>query len=169
MTPEMTPEEIEAALTERGLEFTRKAETGRDVAHFVIELPGEKKLKTATLLTVGEHGVRVEAFVCRNPDEDFEAVYRYLLSRNRRLYGVAYTIDRSGDIYLSGRFARFDADELDRVLGQVLEAADGDFNIILEMGFHTSIRREFDWRVSRGESLANLRPFAHLLPEFPQG
>lgn len=164
----MTIEEIEAALTERGLTFTRKDEAGREAAHVVIELPGEKKLKTSVLLTLGRYGVRVEAFVCRNPDEDFEAVYRFLLGRNRRLYGVAYTIDRAGDIYLTGRFARFDADELDRVLGQVLEAADGDFNVILEMGFHTSIRREFDWRVSRGESLANLRPFAHLLPEFPQ-
>jgi hypothetical protein len=164
----MTPDQIEAALTERELTFTRKAEAGSEVAHFVIELPGEKKLKTSTLLSVGRHGVRVEAFVCRKPDEDLTNVYRYLLGRNRRLYGVAYTLDQAGDIYLTGRFAQFDEEELDRVLGQVLEAADGDFNILLELGFHSSIRREFDWRVARGEPLFNLRPFAHLLPEFPE-
>ena len=44
----------------------------------------------------------------------------------------------------------------------MLEAADGDFNTLLELGFAASIRREWDWRVSRGESLANLRAFAHL-------
>ncbi|MDF0532359.1 YbjN domain-containing protein [Tsukamurella sp. 8F] len=160
---------IEAALAERDLEYTRKQESGKNLAHFVIELPGEKKLKTSTLLTIDAHGVRVEAFVCRHADENLEEVYRYLLRRNRRLYGVAYTIDQAGDIYLTGRFAEstFDADELDRVLGQVLEAADGDFNILLELGFLTSIRREFDWRVSRGEPLHNLKPFAHLLPGFP--
>jgi hypothetical protein len=45
----------------------------------------------------------------------------------------------------------------------VLEAADGDFNTLLELGFATSIRREYEWRVSRGESLANLKAFEHLL------
>ncbi|MGV7942689.1 YbjN domain-containing protein, partial [Mycobacterium kansasii] len=75
------------------------------------------------------------AFVCRHVDENFEGVYRYLLQRNRRLYGVAYTLDKAGDIYLTGRFAELAEDELDRILGQVLEAADGDFNTLLELGF----------------------------------
>jgi hypothetical protein len=44
-----------------------------------------------------------------------------------------------------------------------LEAADGDFNTLLEIGFATSIKREWDWRVSRGESLANLQAFKHLV------
>jgi hypothetical protein len=52
---------------------------------------------------------------------------------------------------------------LDRVLGQVVEAADGDFNTLLEIGFASSIRREWAWRVSRGESLDNLAAFAHLV------
>ena len=43
------------------------------------------------------------------------------------------------------------------MLGQVLEAADGDFNTLLELGFATSIRREYAWRTERGESTANLR------------
>ncbi|MBC2639430.1 MULTISPECIES: YbjN domain-containing protein [unclassified Rhodococcus (in: high G+C Gram-positive bacteria)] len=155
-------EAIESALTERELDFTRK-----DSTHFVVELPGERKLKTTTLLTVGKHGLRVEAFVCRKPDENFEGVYKYLLRRNRRLYSVAYTIDKVGDIYLVGQIAEHavTADELDRILGQVLEAADGDFNTLLELGFAGSIKREWEWRVSRGESLANLKPFEHLIED----
>ncbi|MFC4605181.1 YbjN domain-containing protein [Rhodococcus kronopolitis] len=153
---------IDAALAERGLDYSRP-----DEHQFVVELPGERKLKTSCLLSVGNHGVRVEAFVCRNPDENFEGVYRYLLRRNRRLYGVHYTIDRAGDIYLVGRISTHavTGDELDRVLGQVLEAADGDFNLLLELGFAGSIRREWAWRVSRGESLANLEAFEHLIDE----
>ncbi|MFC9556203.1 YbjN domain-containing protein [Rhodococcus sp. NPDC056960] len=153
---------IESALTERELDFTRK-----DSTHFVVELPGERKLKTTTLLTVGKHGLRLEAFVCRKPDENFEGVYKYLLRRNRRLYSVAYTIDKVGDIYLVGQIAEHavTADELDRILGQVLEAADGDFNTLLELGFAGSIKREWEWRVSRGESLANLKPFEHLIED----
>ena len=153
---------IESALTEREMDFTRK-----DSTHFIVELPGERKLKTTTLLTVGKHGLRVEAFVCRKPDENFEGVYKYLLRRNRRLYSVAYTIDKIGDIYLVGQIAEHavTADELDRILGQVLEAADGDFNTLLELGFAESIKREWEWRVSRGESLANLKPFEHLIED----
>ena len=133
----------------------------------VVALPGERRLKTNTILSVGEHSVRVEAFVCRRPDENFEAVYKLLLKRNRRLYGVAYTLDNLGDIYLVGWMANssVDPDEIDRVLGQVLEAVDEDFNTLLEHGFSTSIRREWAWRVSRGESLKNLEAFAHLIDE----
>ncbi|MXG96400.1 YbjN domain-containing protein, partial [Escherichia coli] len=129
--------------------------------------PGEHKLKTTTLLTVGNHGVRVEAFVCRKPDENFEGVYKYLLRRNRRLYGAYYTIDKIGDIYLVGRMSAHAVTgaELDRVLGSILEAADGDCNTLLELGCESSIKREWAWRVSRGESLANLEPFKHLVED----
>jgi hypothetical protein len=74
-------------------------------------------------------------------------------------------VDDAGDIYLIGRIGPdlVTAEELDRLLGQVLEAADGDFNTLLELGFASSIRREWDWRVSRGESLANLKAFEHLV------
>ncbi|MGV9858955.1 YbjN domain-containing protein [Gordonia sp. NPDC003425] len=156
---------LEEVLTEREIAFTRKSSGGAQSEHVVLELPGEKKLKTTVLLTAGTHGVRVEAFVCRHADENHESVYRYLLKRNRRLYGVAYTIDNIGDIYLVGRISNdaLTPDEVDRVLGQVLEAADGDFNTLLELGFANSIRREWAWRVARGESLRNLLAFEHLI------
>lgn len=153
---------IDEVLTERGLEYQRKNDNS-----FIVELPGERKLKTATMLTVGRHGVRIEAFVCRKPDENFEGVYKYLLRRNRRLYGVHYTIDKVGDIYLVGGMSlhAVTGDEIDRVLGQVLEAADGDFNVLLELGFAESIKREWAWRVSRGEPLTNLAAFEHLIDD----
>ena len=53
--------------------------------------------------------------------------------------------------------------ELDRVLGGVLQYSDSSFNPLLEMGFASAIRREWAWRVSRGESLANLKAFEHLV------
>jgi hypothetical protein len=156
---------LEKTLTENEIAYSRKSGGGADVDHVILELPGEQKLKTTVLLTASEHGVRVEAFVCRRPDENHAGVYKYLLKRNRRLFGVAYTIDNTGDIYLVGRISAdaLGSDELDRVLGQVLEAADGDFNTLLELGFLSSIQREWAWRVSRGESLRNLLAFEHLI------
>ena len=151
---------IVGALDEAGLRYEH-----REPGSFLITLPGTHKQQTTCWVLVGRHGVLVEAFVCRRPDEAHEKVYRWLLQRNGRLYGVHYALDKAGDIYLIGRLAHqaVTAEELDRVLGQVLEAADGDFNTLLEIGFAASIRREWDWRVSRGESLANLAAFRHLV------
>ena len=156
---------LRAALDASGIDYVRKSSGGAKSEHLVVELPGERKLKTTVLLTAGTHGVRVEAFVCRRPDEAFEAVYKYLLKRNRRLYGVAYTLDNAGAIYLVGRISADSVtqEEVDRILGQVLEAADGDFNQILEIGFLTSIKREWAWRTARGEPMKNLEAFAHLI------
>ncbi|CCH35334.1 YbjN domain-containing protein [Actinosynnema sp. NPDC047251] len=155
-------EVIGSALDERELTYTHD-EPGK----FFVTLPGTKKLQTNCWLVVGRHAVVVEAFVCRRPDEAHQDVYRFLLRRNAKLYGVHYTLDAQGDIYLVGRIAphAVTADELDRVLGQVVEAADGDFNTLLELGFKGAIQREWDWRVSRGESLANLEAFQHLVSE----
>jgi hypothetical protein len=154
------PKVIEDFLAERELKFTTPGE-GR----YFVTLPGTKKLQTNVWLRANPHALVIEAFVCRRPDESHEDVYRFMLRRNAKLYGVAYTIDQLGDIYLVGRVSLdgVTSDELDRLLGQVLEAADGDFNTLLELGFATSIRREYEWRVSRGESLANLKAFEHML------
>jgi hypothetical protein len=162
---------IEETLTEHGLNFTRYEGAHGGLPGLIVELPGERKLITNTLMSIGEHSVRVEAFVCRRPDENHEAVYRFMLKRNRRLYGVAYTLDNIGDIYLIGRMALdvVNVDEIDRVLGQVLEAVNNDFNTFLELGFATSIRKEWAWRVARGESLKNLEAFEHLIEDNEDG
>jgi hypothetical protein len=134
-------------------------ETTPGVFSFV--LPGEKKLQTAVRIDVGAHALSVHAFVCRAPDENHEQVYRWLLQRNLRLYAVAFAIDRLGDIYLDARMplSSITPDELDRVLGSVLSVADESFNVILELGFASSIRKEWEWRKLRGEPTHNLDAF----------
>jgi len=155
---------IELALREGDLTHEHP-EPGR----WLVELPGTKKLKTACGLIVGEHALRVEAFVCRQPDENREQLWTFLLQHNARMYGVAYSIDRVGDVYLTGRLphAAVTAEEIDRILGAVLTYADDSFNTMLEIGFGTSIRREWAWRVKRGESLRNLEAFAAFAQQDP--
>lgn len=128
---------------------------------FSLTLPGERKLSTPVRLEVGTHSFIVQAFVCRRPDENHEAVYRWMLDRNLKLYGVAFAVDHLGDIYLIGRVPlhAVNDDELDVLLGSVLTYADESFNSLLELGFASSIRKEYEWRVSRGESTRNLDAF----------
>ncbi|MEU5598536.1 YbjN domain-containing protein [Streptomyces sp. NPDC020298] len=132
--------------------------------NYVVKLPGTRKLSTTVSLLVGRHSLSLNAFVIRHPDENEAAVHRWLLERNLKLFGVSYAVDRLGDIYVTARLplVTVTADEIDRLLGQVLEAADGSFNTLLELGFASAIRKEYAWRVSRGESTRNLDAFAHL-------
>jgi hypothetical protein len=152
---------VEAYLSESGHEW----EAGAREGEYVVTLPGEKKLTTVASLVVSGGGLSVSAFVIRNPDENHDEVYRFLLRRNLRLPGLAYAVDKSGDIFVTGRIpaAGVDADTLDQLLGVVLTAADEPFNELLVMGFLSSMRKEWEWRVSRGESLRNLEAFRGIL------
>ncbi|HEX2893121.1 MAG TPA: YbjN domain-containing protein [Marmoricola sp.] len=149
-------ETIRTFLAESELE---SEETGDGV--FDVVLPGQRKLQTPVRLEVGPHALSVHAFVCRRPDENFEGVYRWLLERNLRMFGVAFALDPLGDIFLDARLPLtvVTPEELDRLLGSVLTYADESFNQILELGFATSIRKEWEWRRANNESTANLEAF----------
>jgi hypothetical protein len=148
---------LRVELTERELEFEEP-----NPGAFFVKLPGSHKLATMTWLVVGDHSLQVEAFFCRKPDENEERFWRWLLERNAKLYAVAFSVDLLGDVYIVGRLplSAVTPDEIDRVLGAVLSASDDLFDTALEIGFRSSIEREWDWRVKRGESLANLAAFA---------
>lgn len=136
-------------------------EHGARAGETVATLPGERKLRTVVSLVVGERALELRAFVIRRPDENDAGFYRYLLHRALRLPGVGYAVDASGDVYLTGRVPLGGLDEtvLDELLGAVLAACDEPFNDLLRLGFWTSIRREWAWRIDRGESTANLEAF----------
>lgn len=153
---------IDQALREAEAEFEQPAE-----GHYVVALPGTRKLSTACSLLLGDHTLSVNAFVVRSADENHEGVYRWLLERNAKLAGIAFAIDNLGDVYLVGRLplAAVTPAEVDRLLGTVLEAADNSFNTLLELGFATSIRREWEWRLKRGEPTFNLAAFERLRPD----
>jgi hypothetical protein len=70
-------------------------------------------------------------------------------------------------VYLVGRLPLgcITPDEIDRILGCVLSYSDENFDAALMIGFASAIRKEWAWRIKRGESVANLRAFARLAGE----
>jgi hypothetical protein len=151
---------IDDFLQSQSLDYEQKDENT-----YLITLPGQTKQQTHCALVVGDHSLSINAFVIRKPDENKVGVYEYLLQKNAAMYSVSFAVNELGDIYLVGRLP-LDAvteREIDRILGEVLQYADSSFNPLLELGFSSAIRRERAWRVSRGESLANLKAFEHLI------
>ena len=152
---------IREALEDLGLPWQEKA------GAFTVTLPGENKLQIECALVLDAHSLQIRAFVARHPDENHLEVYRWLLERNLKTYVVAFSVDHQGDIHLTGRISReaVTPAEVDRLLGAVAEAADSSFNSILELGFASAIRKEWQWRLDRGESTHNLAAFEHLRPD----
>ena len=158
---------------ERAEQVVREWLAGAGVQHadgsrpgeYVVELPGEAKLRTTVSILVSERALSVSAFVVRSPDENHEAFYRWLLTRNTRLPGIAFALDGLGDVFLVGRLPvqGVDAETVDGLLGGVLATADSCFNDLLALGFLSSIRREWSWRTRRGEPTRNLEAFRHLV------
>ncbi|CAM5401342.1 YbjN domain-containing protein [Streptomyces fumanus] len=155
----------EAQVLEQALRDAEVEWESPEPGSYVVTLPGTRKLSTTVSLLLGRHSLSLNAFVIRHPDENEAGVHRWLLERNLKLYGVGYAVDHLGDVYVTAKLplAAVTPEEIDRLLGQVLEAADGAFNTLLELGFATSIRKEYEWRVSRGESTRNLEAFMPLI------
>ncbi|GMA87595.1 hypothetical protein GCM10025868_28450 [Angustibacter aerolatus] len=149
--------------TASGVEHERGARPGEVVA----TLPGEHKQRTTVSLLVGDHSLSASAFVVRRPDERVEEFQGWLLRRNARLQGVAFCQDADGDVYLVGRLPLVGVtpETFDGLLGTLLDVADSSFDPLLGIGFLTAMRREWAWRVSRGESTRNLDAFRHLLAD----
>jgi hypothetical protein len=157
VTKAQLDEVIQQTLTERELTFDRV-----DEGAYLVVLEGQHKLQTTTWLVIGDHSLLVEAFFVRRPDENGAEFYKFLLGRNGRMYGMAFSVDHLGDVFIVGHLplSAVTPDELDRLLGCMLTYADENFDRALELGFATSIRKEWAWRISRGESTDNLRAFA---------
>jgi hypothetical protein len=159
VTGAQAAEALGAALAELGVAYESPG-TGS----YFVTLPGQHKLKTMTWLIAGAHSLQVEAFFCRQPDENHAEFYGFLLEHNARMYGVHFALDPVGDVYLVGRLplSAITPDEVDRLLGCVLSYADDTFDQALMIGFASAIKKEYAWRRKRGESVANLQAFGRL-------
>jgi len=153
------------------LEILRESFADANIQHellddstILVTVPGEKKLYTNVIFKVSEKTLSINAFVIRKPDQNAEKVHDWLLRHNAANYLLSYAINELGDVYLVGRLpiALVSRDEIDRILGAIHEYCDASFNILLELGFADAIRREWAWRLSRGQSVANLEAFKHL-------
>ncbi|MDN6377866.1 MAG: YbjN domain-containing protein [Brevibacterium aurantiacum] len=133
-------------------------------SQIAVVLPGETTLTTTGSITIAARTVQLQAFVIRHPDENSEEFNRWLLMKNLKPGPVSFGIDALGDVYLGASVPRDRLlGELDSLLGAILATADSSFNELLLIGFRTGMKKEWAWRISRGESTRNLAAFADVL------
>ncbi|SBW28763.1 YbjN domain-containing protein [Protofrankia symbiont of Coriaria ruscifolia] len=134
---------IDDALDDMDLPYERV-----DEGSFLVTLEGEHRLRTMTWLVVGDHTLLIEAFFMRRPAENPAGTYAFLLGRNAKTYGVHFSVDLAGDVYLTGQLplTAVTADEIDRVLGCTRTYSDENFDPAVALGFTGAIEREKAWR-----------------------
>ncbi|QBI20256.1 YbjN domain-containing protein [Egibacter rhizosphaerae] len=129
------------------LQATRVSPTGWDLM-----LAGDHKRTIPVHLELGEHTLTLQSFFMRAPDENAEELYEYLLRRNLRTYALRFALHPDGDVLLVGVLPHTAVthEELDRLVGQLLTAADEAFVHALRTGFASYIEREQEWRARSG-------------------
>ena len=134
---------VEAFLAETGVRVERL-----DDGRWFLVLAGERKLGIGVHLQVGDRTMRVESFFMRAPEEQRERLYHDLLLRQATSYVLRFTLDENGDLFVVGQvpLLAITAEEVDRVVGSVLELCDSAYLPAVETGFASSLAAERAWR-----------------------
>jgi hypothetical protein len=145
------PEAVQAAAREAVASFLADAGVAAealDDGRWFVRLAGERKLGIGAHLVVGDRTLRVESFFMRAPEEAHERLYRDLLLRQATSYVLRFTLDEQGDLFLIGQvpLRAVTVEEVDRILGSLLEVADEAYLPAVETGFAASIAAEKAWR-----------------------
>lgn len=109
-----------------------------------IRLPGEKRSWIPVEIDVGERSVKLTSHVIIEPDEAHADVYSFLLRRNHRANGVAFSIDgKEGVICLVTRIERelLSEQRLDEAVGTIFQETEEVFRTILAVGFASRLKR----------------------------
>ena len=90
---------------------------------------GEAKDVYSVWLTLGQRTLHYETYFMPAPEENAEAVYRQLLVRNAKLFGLAFSIGQEDAVFLAGQLGNesVDAIAVDRVLGSIVAAVEQCF------------------------------------------
>lgn len=112
-------------------------------ARWLLRLRGEEKEFITLWLTLRQRTVHIEVQVMPAPEENREAVYRYLLVRNAELAPLTVALGPEDAIYLVGRMPVGEVDDsaLDHLCGAALRYVDELYPTAMSLGMATWYRR----------------------------
>ena len=107
-----------------------------------VRILGEDKDVYSIWFTLGQRTLSFETYFMPSPEEQREACFAHLLARNRRLFGLAFSIGEEDAIFLAGQLPNHtvDREELDRVLGTFWATVEQCFLAAVRIGFAGRVR-----------------------------
>ncbi|MBW4077308.1 MAG: YbjN domain-containing protein [Acidobacteria bacterium] len=111
--------------------------------HWMIRVRGEEKDVIALWLTLRQRTVHFETELMPAPEENLEALYKFLMVKNAELRGVHLAIGPEEGIYLVGELALGDVtlERLDEMVGATVHYADEIFPTAMALGLASLYRR----------------------------
>lgn len=109
----------------------------------MVRIAGRSKDFLTIWFFVGERTLSYECYFMPDPDENHEALYRYLLMKSTEMYACRFSMAPDHDIFITGQIpiAAVTEDEVDRIVGSIYHYTDVYFKPALRIGFASYFRR----------------------------
>lgn len=111
--------------------------------HWLIHLRGEERDVITLWLSLRQRTVFVETELMPAPDENVEALYRYLLVKNHELRELHLAIGPEAGIYLVTQvpIGELTVERMDELVGAAVTYVDDMFPTVMSMGLSSMYRR----------------------------
>ena len=137
---------IDATLRLANDEFDAVAAVERgeiDQPFWYVRIAGDAKQHFSAEYTLGQRTLVVESYFMPEPDENREALFAHLLTRNASMHPIHFVVGSENAIYLRGQVdnRHVDADMVDRMLAAVYDYTEQFFVPAMRMGFESRFNR----------------------------
>ena len=114
-----------------------------DQPFWYVRIAGDAKQHFSAEYTLGQRTLVVESYFMPEPDENREALFAHLLTRNASMHPMHFVVGSENAIYLRGQVdnRHVDADMVDRMLAAVYDYTEQFFVPAMRMGFESRFNR----------------------------
>ena len=114
-----------------------------DQPFWYVRIAGDAKQHFSAEYTLGQRTLVVESYFMPEPDENREALFAHLLTRNASMHPMHFVVGSENAIYLRGQVdnRHVDADMVDRMLAAVYDYTEQFFVPAMRMGFESRFIR----------------------------
>ena len=133
---------LQTALTE--IDAVAAVERGDiDQPFWYVRVNGESKQHFSAEFTLGQRTLVVESYFMPEPEENREALFAHLLTRNRAMHPLHFVIGSENAVYLRGQVdnRHVDGEMVDRLLAAVYDYSEQFFAPAMRMGFESKFTR----------------------------
>lgn len=133
---------LQTALTE--IDVVAAVERGEiDLPFWYVRIDGEQKQHFSAEYTLGQRTLVVESYFMPEPDENREAVFEHLLTRNKSMHPLHFVIGSENAVYLRGQVdnRHVDAEMVDRLLAGIYDYTEQFFVPAMRIGFESRFNR----------------------------